>query len=212
MRVRRLLWTATVVLLAMAAIVRPAAAEDVDSAKQLVTTIVDDGLATFRGKQLSLEERGRLLAEKIRRYADPTRTSAQMLGRFWGRADQAMQTKFSALLVDYIVDTWSGQLSDIPASQKIAISGVETNADGVLVHTTATSDEDTPSAVDWLIARAADGRMVVTDVTVDGVSLIKTMSADFMSVLRGNGGKVDGLMDAISKKIASHATGAAPAK
>ena len=204
MPARRCLRTSFVVLLALAAWAGPAAANEIDSAKQLVTTVVDDGLATFRGKQMSVQDRARLLADKIRKYSDPMLTSAQLLGRYWGRAAEDQRKKFSSLLIDYIVDTWSGRLADISPSQKISIVGAEASGNGVLVHTTATSDDDAPSAVDWTVARTADGRSVVTDVSVDGISLIKTMGADFTSVLRGNGGKVDGLMDVITKKIASH--------
>ncbi len=193
-----------VALLVAAAIIRPAQAVDVSSAQQLVNTVVDDGLTTFRGKDLSLQDRARLLAEKIRKYGDPKVTSAQMLGRYWARASSGQQQRFTVLLVDYIVDTWSDQLADIAPSQKIAITSTEGDADGILVHSTSTSDEDTPSAVDWLVVSAPDGRSIVADVTVDGVSLIKTMSADFTAVLRSNGGKLDGLMEAIEKKIASH--------
>jgi phospholipid transport system substrate-binding protein len=205
MRLLHPLGAAVLILLIAAAVIRPASAQDVSTAKQLVNAIVDDGLTTFRGKQMTPQERGRLLAEKIRKYSDPKKTSAQLLGRYWTRANDDLQARFSSLLVDYIVDTWSGQLADISPSQKIFVTGAESAADGVLVHATSTSDEDAPSIVDWLISPAADGRNIVADVSVDGVSLIKTMSADFTAVLRSNGGNLDGLMDAIKKKIASHA-------
>ena len=182
----------------------PTHAMDLDAAKQFVTTVADDCLASFSGKKLTLAERRRLLGEKISRYGDPAQTSADILGRYWSHADKDTQARFAALLVDYVVATWSSQLADISQTQKISIRNAEENGDKAVIHSLSTSNEDTPSNVDWTI-RASGERYSIADIAVDGVSLIRTMTADFNSFLRNNGGKLEILMDTMNKKIAARA-------
>ena len=181
--------------------VRPALAADLDAARAFVNTVAEDCLASFSGKKLSLDERRQLLAEKIGRYGDPTMTSADLLGRYWVRAEKETQSNFAVLLVNYIVATWSRQLSDVSPSQKISVVSAEENGEKAIVHTQSTSNEDLPSNVDWTIRKLGD-RYVVADISVDSISLLRTMTADFNSLLRNNSGKLETLMEAMEKKIA----------
>ena len=49
-----------------------------------------------------------------------------------------------------------------------------------------------PNRIDWRVHRARDGRLVVLDVVVEGVSLLVTNRAEFDSIVARSG--IDGLL------------------
>jgi phospholipid transport system substrate-binding protein len=182
---------------------RAALALEPEAAKSFVAGAVDDAMATFAGKSLSREDRGARLRDTITRYADPGVTAADVLGRHWDKASADERQRFKATLVDYVVATWSGSLSDIDPAVRITVSGADAKGDRVVVHTVATQPNEPPSNVDWLIASDATGRTIAIDVNVGGVSLTDTMKADFTAVLRANSGQMEALLAAMAKKIAA---------
>jgi ABC-type transporter MlaC component len=183
-----------------------AQAADVELAKKTVSSAVADALGSFEGTNHPPEERARLLDSLIRHYADPTQLSATILGRYWSRYTPEEQSQFAEMLVRYLVANYSVSLVDIPVGNHIELNAAEDLGDRVLVHSTAYAPAQPPmppTPVDWEVSSTPDGRPVVTNLLVQGVSLIKAMRDDFNSVLRSNGGKLQPLMDALQQKIDS---------
>ena len=56
--------------------------------------------------------------------------------------------------------------------------------------------------VDWDVA-TVDGKQMITDVRVEGLSLAETHRQEFTSVISSKGGKVQALIDILKKKVAS---------
>ncbi len=200
----RALISVTAILLLLAVVgPRPAQAADTQAARIMVQAAVNDGLASFAGKTKPLAERERLLDGLLRRYGDPAMLSASMLGRYWGKISPAEQTAFVETFMRYLVSSYAGLLKDLEPGVKIEVNDAVDLGARVRVSSNARfpSEPGVLVPADWEVATTADGKLVIMDVSVEGVSIIRAMREDFSSVLRSSGGKVAPLMEALQRKI-----------
>ncbi|MDO8605822.1 MAG: ABC transporter substrate-binding protein [Phaeospirillum sp.] len=190
-------------ILLMAAGPRPTLAADAPAARTMVQAAVDDGLTSFVGKAHSLPERTRLLDGLLRRYTDPTMLSASMLGRHWDKIDPSGQAAFTETFMRYLVSSYVGLLKNLQAGVRVEIGEATDLGARARVASIAylPSQPGAPVPVEWGVGVTADGRPVLMDVTAEGVSIIRAMREDFASVLRGSGGKIEPLMEALRRKI-----------
>ncbi|HXP96655.1 MAG TPA: ABC transporter substrate-binding protein [Telmatospirillum sp.] len=181
---------------------RLARAEDGEEAGQLVAAIAGEAMQTFAGTTLTPVDRVAKLRDFIDKYGDFRLSGREVLGRYWDQASPAQQERFGELFRDYVLGSWSNHLTDIPSGQHIDVVSSEVNASGrILVHSRAVTPTGS-ALVDWTVVRGPAGRLAVIDVTAEGVSVIRTMKADFTAIIRANGGSIEALLDVLGKKVA----------
>ena len=180
-----------------------AAPDELTVARNTVQAAVDEGLDRFVGKSYSLAERTRLLDGLLRRYTDPSMLSSAMLGRYWGKITPAEQAAFTDTFMRYLVSSYVGLLKNLQAGTRVQVGEAVDLGARIRVFSIAhmPSDPTVGVPVDWDVAPAPDGRPVIMDVSAEGVSIIRAMREDFASVLRGSGGRIAPLMDALQRKI-----------
>ncbi|KIL99141.1 ABC-type transport system involved in resistance to organic solvents auxiliary component [Paramagnetospirillum magnetotacticum MS-1] len=183
-----------------------AGAADVEQGRKTVQSAVNEGISTFVGKTHPLPERTRLLDDLLRRYVDPSMLSASILGRYWGKISESEQKAFSQLFVHYLVTSYVGILGRAEPGTLVKVTGGVDQGSTVKVQSSALlpSQPGDPIPVEWIVATTAEGKPVIMDLSAQGVSLIRAMKDDFASVLRGSGGKIEPLMDALKRKIESN--------
>jgi ABC-type transporter MlaC component len=195
----------------VAVLVLPCAAAqalDTTAASEFVGTATRDAFGALAGKTLPRAERVRILAHLLDHYANLRRTSEALLGRSWMLASAADQERFQNTLLEYFIAQWADHLVDIPAEQRVVVRGAEPQGDQIIVHSLCTSPGEDAMPVDWSV-READGKPFVADVSMEGISLVRMMRADFSSVLFANAGRIDALIAAMRSKIEVAASGAA---
>lgn len=185
--------------------VEPARAADapVDSsaAKQFIQHALHDAFATFSGGPKSHDQREQLAEALVRRYADMDRISATILGPYWDKARDEQRRQFTSLLVDYGLSVWARPMTGGAMNeQQLRIGSTTPAAADVVVHTfIRSSGQQVP--IDWTVAAEPDHRLVITNVTADNVSFVRTMRDDFESYLHHHDGGLNGLMSALQAKI-----------
>lgn len=204
-RLRKTLFVIVLVLItAMGSL--PGSAAETDQARVTILAAVNEGLGTFTDKSHSLEDRTRLLDGLLRRYSDPTLLSANILGRYWGKISPTEQQAFSETFMHYLVSSFVGLLKNLNSGVTVRVGEAFEAGSRIKVTSVVTlpSEPGVGIPVDWELATTPDGRQVVVDVTAEGISIIRAMREDFASVLRSSGGKIEPLMDALSRKIAEN--------
>ncbi|SEH49147.1 MlaC/ttg2D family ABC transporter substrate-binding protein [Magnetospirillum fulvum] len=195
----------TLIVLAMMAVgAGSAQAADVAAAQALVESALNEGVGTFAsGRTYPLEERTRLLDGLLRRHTEPSLLSAAVLGRFWGKLAPEEQAAFSERLLQFLVSSYVGMLTEAESGITFRVGAGEDLGNRVRVpaEVTRSIPGAVPSPVGWEVAFTPDGRPGIVDLTADGVSLIRAMREDFGSVLRASGGKIEPLMEALQRKI-----------
>ena len=180
---------------------RPAAAVSQEQAQSLVRSAVNDTLAAFAGKTQTQDEAQAATLLILNRYSDMETVSQHLLGRYWNRSSSEPRQEFSHLLEKFLVTAFGGMIKDVPADERIEIQSAEVKGDNVVVHTISTASGEDPSVVDWVVADTPAGRPVIVDLSVDGVTVVTTMQADFTAVIRSASGKIEALFEPLRRKV-----------
>jgi ABC-type transporter MlaC component len=181
---------------------RPAAALEPEAARALVRAASDDMIKSFAGKELSPDEAKLAMKRLVDRYCDMELESRLIVGRYWSRAGATQQLEFQGLLNRFFVNAVGGMIHRVPADLHIMVQTAERDGeDRVVVHSVAFIPHEDGSAVQWVVMRDANGRLVIADVSADGVALVTTLNESFASVLHSAGGQLVALSASLRNKL-----------
>jgi phospholipid transport system substrate-binding protein len=125
-----------------------------------------------------------------------------VLGRYWRTASPEEQKEFLKLFEEYVVYVYTARLSDFQG-EEFKISAARPDQGSVIVSTDVSSPgAKTPLKVDWRLVND-DGAYKISDVIVEGVSMLVTQRSEFASIIQRHGGKVQGLLNLMREKTAS---------
>ena len=122
-----------------------------------------------------------------------------VLGRYWRSASEDERQEFLKLFEDYVVYVYGTRLSDFNG-ETVKIRGSRTDGDGTIVSTDVfTPGANAPIKVDWRLI-AENGGFKITDVIIEGISLLVTQRSEFASVIQRHGGQMGGLLALMREK------------
>jgi phospholipid transport system substrate-binding protein len=127
-----------------------------------------------------------------------------VLGRYWREASVEEQREFVKLFEDYVVFVYTARLANF-GGEAFKVRGSRSDGDGVIVSTDVVSPGGaTPLRIDWRLV-ADNGSYKISDIIVEGVSMMVTQRSEFASVVQRNGGQLRGLLAIMREKTASAA-------
>ena len=121
-----------------------------------------------------------------------------VLGRYWKRLDSKMRKQFVESFNDYIVTTYAPKFKGWEGTFKATDSLLENNYYNVKMNV-LNKDGPTLKFI-WKIYLDKNKNFKILDVNIDGVSMLVTQRAEFMSVIKNNPKGVIGLIEAMEKK------------
>lgn len=157
----------------------------------------NDVLIVLGNDALSADQRIGHFRDLLARDLDIGLIGRFVLGRHWHSADEAQRAAYLAVFSDFLVQTYSTRLGGI---QIDGFDVLETRAIGkndILVRATVDHGTRKPVRADWRM-RAKDGRFLILDLSVEGVSMALVLRQEFASVLRKRG--LDGLMHMLRER------------
>ena len=158
---------------------------------QAMAVLTDAGLA---GDQREQAFRGLLIAG-----FDVKTIGRFVLGRYWRKATEAERAEYGRLFEDLIVATYARQLSSY-AGADLKVEGVrQQNGTSALVASRFLRAQGEPIRLDWRLLRRGDTWRIV-DVVVEGMSMALSQRSEFKAVIRGNGGRVEALLERLREK------------
>lgn len=183
-------------------VVQPARAGDGPAAEALVKQAVADATAAFAGGPFSREVSRDKVSALVSKYGDIAYESELILGRYWRKATEPQKDSFVSLLIPFFVATYAELIDNKSGSTQVVVLGSEEMADGVVVKARIMQPAEEGVDLSFVISRSPAGKLVISDAIAEGVGLVTTIRSDFTSVVRGAGGNLDVLLDAMRKKIA----------
>ena len=121
-----------------------------------------------------------------------------VLGRYWKRLDSDMRKQFVKSFNDYIVTTYAPKFKGWEGTFEATDSLLENNYYNVKMNVL---NKDGPTLkFMWKIYLDKNKNFKILDVNIDGVSMLVTQRAEFMSVIKNNPKGVIGLIEAMEKK------------
>ncbi|MBL8709508.1 MAG: ABC transporter substrate-binding protein [Rhodospirillaceae bacterium] len=177
----------------------PAAAADAAALEMFIK-----GLSTRAITELTAADSDRERAAKLlpilQEFFDMPRLARHTLGAYWKRATPEEQAEYVDIFTQYMSAVYGRRFSEY-SGQQLAVQRVREEADKATIFTIVEGAEGQPR-VDWDVS-TADGKQMITDVRVEGLSLAETHRQEFASVISSKGGKVQALIDILKKKVAS---------
>ena len=124
-----------------------------------------------------------------------------VLGRYWKTLDKNLQTQFVKSFNKYIVATYAPKFKGWEGTFKATDSLLENNLYNVKMDIV---NKDGPTLkMMWKMYLNNSGEFKILDVNIDGVSMLVTQRAEFLSVIKNNPDGVKGLITAMEEKSGS---------
>ena len=122
-----------------------------------------------------------------------------VLGRYWKTIDKVIQKQFVASFNNYIVATYAPKFKGWEGTFKAVDSLLENNYYNVKMDILI---KDGPTLkMMWKMYLNKNKEFKILDVNIDGVSMLVTQRAEFLSVIKNHPNGVEGLIDAMNKKV-----------
>lgn len=115
------------------------------------------------------------------------------LGRYWGTASPAQQQEFINLFTTYTVHAYTVRFNEFNGEQ-LKVTGSRPESDSSsLVSSLLGGSGAQPVRIDWRV-EGAPGAYKITDVIVEGVSMMITQRQEFSAVIQRGGGDIEALL------------------
>jgi phospholipid transport system substrate-binding protein len=176
-----------------------AASAPVETPDGFVSELGGKTVDLLRQTQLSAAERQARFRTLLHDDFDVAAMSRFVIGgTAWRAATEAERTEFTRLFEDYIVTAYSARLSQYSGERFTVTGWRPAGANGSLVTSQILrADGGPPTQVDWRVAGRTGSDYRINDVIVGGISLVLTQREEFASVIQHNGGRLDGLVQAL---------------
>ena len=193
---RRLLLTALSVLLTLTSMPPgPSAAADASAFMNELWRRTAEVLA----KKIPPAERLARFRQLFQADFDGAEIARFVLGRYWRSASEEERQEFLKLFEDYVVYVYGTRLSDFKG-ETFRVRGSRIDGNGTIVSTDVfTPGATAPIKVDWRLI-AENGGFKITDVIIEGISLLVTQRSEFASIIQRHGGQVGGLLALMREK------------
>jgi len=125
-----------------------------------------------------------------------------VLGRYWNQATPEQQQEYLQLFERMIVNTYADRFVEYSGETfRITGSRPEGESDTMVTTQIVRPSGGPPVAVDWRVRKRDNGYKII-DVVVEGVSMGVTQRQEFASVIQSNGGRIEGLLQALRQRTA----------
>ena len=120
------------------------------------------------------------------------------LGTHWNQASEEQRQRFLAAVATAEARAYSERFGQY-AGQTLTIGKISNRANGVtVVDSRLNQTTGQPIKLEWEVRHDK-----ITDVKVEGVSMVMTRRSDFNSYIQNNGGRVDALIAEMEKRAAT---------
>ena len=125
----------------------------------------------------------------------------QALGANWNKASEAQRVRFLKAAESAEARAYSERFGQY-GGQTLTVGKVTTRPNGLfIVDSQLSQSNGQPIKLQWEVRDAGQG-LRITDVKVEGVSMVMTRRSDFNSYIQSNGGTVDPLINELEARAA----------
>jgi len=190
----------------------PAAARPAeDKAAAFVFQGINAAIDILRAKAPSRAQKLQSLRQVLVTYFDHDTIGRFALGSYRRQGTESQVRRYLTVLEDYILQTYGNRLlihahkirDDLKAADIIRVVGTTPIGDtDLVVNTEINRKGGDLFRIDWQV-RQKGNRLAVVDVRIAGISQALTYRQEFAAVIEQRGRGIDGLIDALTEKLAS---------
>lgn len=180
---------------------RPAAAAEPGDPAAFVRDFSAQAIGVLADHSLTGEHRQQAFRDLLTAGFDVKAISRFVLGRYWRKATEAEREEFTDLFEDLIVATYSKKFSDY-GGQTLKVEAIrEENEKIAAVSSRILRRDGEPIRINWRLLRRGQSWRIV-DVVVEGMSMVLSQRSEYAAVIKGDGGKIEGLLVKLREKTA----------
>lgn len=196
------------VALALAVSGFPARADEfAEGAQRFIESLADRAIAALTFPGLARPRRVARFRALFNDHFAVQAIAQWVLGRYWRQATVAERGEFLVLFEDLMVATYVDHFARY-AGRGLSVTRTvaKGTGDAIVYSQIIGRDGKASLPVDWRVRvdwreRTGAGQYKITDVMVKGVSISQTQRSEFASVIRENGGKVEGLLAVLRERV-----------
>ncbi len=170
-----------------------------DGARVFITELAERANTLLADDSMTPRERNDRFRSMFKESFDVPEVARFVLGRYWRKAKANEREEYLRLFEELVVGTWAPRFADYDKDKFTIVGTRAENPDFARVSSLLRFGESESIRVDWWIGRQGDTYRIV-DIVVEGVSMRVTHRSEFGSVIRSNGGRFEGLLQALRKK------------
>ncbi len=171
----------------------------VDGARVFITELAERANTLLVDDSMTPRERNDRFRSMFKESFDVPEVARFVLGRYWRKAKANEREEYLRLFEELVVGTWAPRFADYDKDKFTIVGTRAERPDFARVSSVLSFGESDSIRVDWWIGRQGDTYRIV-DIVVEGVSMRITHRSEFGSVIRSNGGRLEGLLQALRKK------------
>jgi len=173
-------------------------------ARNFVVALADRTIESLTEKEIDKKERRNRFRALMLEYFAFESIAKWVLGRYWRRANETQRKEFMLLFEDLLVVVYADRFAKYSGLRLDVGKSEIRGANDILVHSILKRSEGVKSVgVIWRVRRSRD-KFKIVDLMVEGLSMGLTQQKEFSSVIRKNGGKVQGLIEELRKRVAAN--------
>ena len=170
-----------------------------EEAGNFITSMADKAIAALTEEGISREQRVARFRGLLKENFAVSSIGRWVLGRYWRKATFAERSEYLKLFENLIVTSYVDRFERYSGETLTVTKTVVKKAGDVIVFSQITRSQGVkPVNVDWRV-RVNKGQYKIVDVIVEGISMGQTQRSEFASVIRNNGGNVQGLLVELRK-------------
>jgi phospholipid transport system substrate-binding protein len=176
-------------------------------AQRFIESLADRAIAALTVPRVSRTERVARFHALLRDHFAVKSIGQWVLGRYWRQATEAERTEFLALFEDLVVATYVDHFARYEGvTLSVTRTATKENGDAIVYSQIMGRRDAPPLRVTWRVrvdwrTRTGAGQYKITDVMLKGVSISQAQRSEFASVIRENGGNVEGLLAELRKRV-----------
>ncbi len=172
-----------------------------EGASKFIKSMADKAIASLTDESIAVEEREANFRQLLNEHFAVETIGRWVLGRYWRKATEEEQEEYLKLFEDLIVASYVERFARYAGETLDITKTVLADKVDAIVY----SRISLPGSVDffevnWRV-RLRDDKYKIVDVIVEGISMGQTQRSEFSSVIRNHGGKIEGLLSELRKRL-----------
>ena len=172
-----------------------------DKAEAFISDLASQAIEVLTMSNVSQDDRVKHFRVLLNENFAVKTIARYVIGRHWKKATESQKAEYLNLFQELLAITYVNRFSEYAGENlNVVKSSIRSTKDAV-VHSLIIREGTQPVSVDWQVRSSDNVTFKIIDIKVEGVSLGQTQKSEFSSVIRQNGGKVEGLLAELRKRV-----------
>jgi len=176
--------------------------EKATQASTFIEGLAGEAVNALTASDVSPEEREQLFRNLLNENFAVTTIGQWVLGRYWAKATVEQRREYLQLFEEMIVVTYLNRFKRYSGESLNVTRALvdDQSGDAIVFSQIKRPSGSEPLDIAWRVRPKGDSFKIV-DVSVEGVSMSQTQRKEFASVIRRNGGHIEGLLTEMRQKV-----------